>query len=74
MAFETGGITFPKIPTLIDELEAYEYQILASGKFKYGAPAGLHDDTVTSLALGNWSVDHMNYETGFSKVLDWSFR
>jgi len=59
LAFETGTITYPKIPVLIDELESYEYQILESGRFKFGAPAGLHDDTVTSLALANWCVDHL---------------
>ncbi|MBA7590165.1 hypothetical protein ES708_32272 [subsurface metagenome] len=62
LAFETGDITFPKIPILIDELEAYEYQILESGKFKFGAPPGLHDDTVTSLALAMWCITSMPEE------------
>ncbi len=62
LAFETGNITFPKIPILIDELEAYEYQILESGKFKFGAPLGLHDDTVTSLALAMWCITSMPEE------------
>lgn len=33
------------------ELESYGYQMLPSGKIKYGAPVGLHDDCVTALFL-----------------------
>jgi len=63
LAFETGKITYSKIKVLIDELEAYEYQILPSGNFKYGAPPGLHDDSVTALALANWAFDHIPITT-----------
>lgn len=57
LAFETGNITFPDIPVLIQELENFEYEILPSGNFKYGAPTG-HDDTVIALALANWGFTH----------------
>jgi len=58
LAFETGAITFPNIPVLNEELEAFEYEILPSGNFRYSAPSGLHDDTVIALALSNWGSTH----------------
>ena len=41
---ETGAVT-------VAELQAYEAERLPSGAFRYGAPAGFHDDTVMSLAM-----------------------
>ena len=38
-------------PVLIAELQAYALERLPSGRFRYGAPPGLHDDTVIALAL-----------------------
>lgn len=35
----------------IAELEYYQYEQMATGKFRYGAPEGLHDDDVTALML-----------------------
>ena len=58
LAFETGAITFPNIPVLNEELEAFEYEILPSGNFRYSAPSGLNDDTVIALALSNWGSTH----------------
>lgn len=58
LAFETGAISFPNIPVLINELEAFEYEVLPSGNFRYSAPAGLHDDCVIALALANWQATH----------------
>jgi hypothetical protein len=37
--------------TLMAELQAYTMDRLPSGRFRYGAPAGMHDDTVIALAL-----------------------
>ena len=70
VAFETDKISFPNIPILIDELEAFEYQILeTTGSFKYGSP--IHDDTVIGLALANWAVDHQkHYEVNYSRVIE----
>lgn len=51
VAFERGEITIPDNPTLIAELQAYEIKRLPSGRFRYEAPAGMHDDMVMSLAL-----------------------
>lgn len=54
LAFEQGTIGIIDDPVLIAELEAYEMDRLPSGMFRYGAPAGMHDDCVMSLALA-WS-------------------
>jgi len=51
LAFERGEIRIPDDPILIAELEAFEANRLPSGKWHYGAPEGMHDDTVMALAL-----------------------
>lgn len=51
LAFERGDIRVVNDATLINELEAYEQETLPSGAIRYGAPAGMHDDCVMSLAL-----------------------
>lgn len=40
---------------LSDEMEIFEYEVLPSGKIRYSAPNGFHDDCVLSLAMANWS-------------------
>jgi hypothetical protein len=59
LAFERGEIKIIPDTTLIGELQAYEAQRLPSGALRYGAPEGMHDDTVMALALawndeGHW--------------------
>jgi len=54
LAFERGDITILNEPTLIGELQAYEMERLPSGRIRYTAPEGMHDDCVMSLALA-WS-------------------
>ena len=54
-AFEHGRIQILNDPVLIGELQAYEGTQLSSG-WKYGAPEGLHDDTVMSLAIAWWGA------------------
>ena len=49
-------LPIPQLKILIDELEAFEYDILPSGKMRYNAPSGVHDDCVTSLGLATWGV------------------
>lgn len=56
LAFEQGAIKIPNNPALIAELEAYEAKRLMSGKWQYGAPEGMHDDMVMSLALAWWAT------------------
>ena len=51
LAFEQGSIRIPNEAWLIDELEAYEMERLPSGLLRYGAPSGMHDDGVMSLAI-----------------------
>ena len=41
----------PEIELLAKELDSFEYQITGSGNVTYGAPSGMHDDGVLSLAL-----------------------
>jgi len=55
LAFEQGTIRILSDPVLIGELQAYEMERLPSGMTRYGAPEGMHDDTVMSLALA-WSA------------------
>lgn len=50
-AFDHRTIALPNYRPLIDELQAYESQRLESGAMRYGAPSGVHDDCVMSLAL-----------------------
>jgi hypothetical protein len=51
LAFERGEITIPDDPIVISELQSYTMERLPSGRFRYGAPSGMHDDTVIALAL-----------------------
>lgn len=51
LAFERGEIGVPDDPVLIGELGAFEAVRLPSGKWRYAAPSGMHDDTVIALAL-----------------------
>lgn len=57
LAFERGEIRIPNDPVLIAELEAFEANRLPSGKWRYSAPDGMHDDTVIALALA-WHGAH----------------
>lgn len=51
LAFERRDLRILNHPALIAELEAYELETLPSGAIRYGAPDGMHDDCVMSLAL-----------------------
>lgn len=55
LAFERGELTIPSYDVLVTELQAYEMERMQSGRFRYNAPAGLHDDCVMSLALAWWA-------------------
>lgn len=44
-------IKIPRYEWLIDELKDYRYEKLPSGRYRYGAPSGKHDDGVISLCL-----------------------
>jgi hypothetical protein len=51
LAFERGTIRIPNDPVLIGELQAFEGTRSPSGNMRYGAPSGLHDDTIMALAI-----------------------
>lgn len=53
-AMEKSEISYPKDDVLIGELESFAYEELPSGKFRYSAPEGMHDDCVMALALAVW--------------------
>lgn len=55
-AFEHGTIQILNDPIQIGELQAYEGKRMASG-MSYGAPGGMHDDTVMALALAWHGID-----------------
>jgi len=51
LAIERGDLKLLNEPELISELQGFEAQRLPSGMLRYGAPEGMHDDCVISLAL-----------------------
>jgi hypothetical protein len=58
LAIEKREVTLLNDPVLINELEAYERTVSKeTGRSKYSAPDGLHDDSVIAAALGWLSVN-----------------
>ena len=55
-AIEKREITYPNIPELVNELKIFTFERLPSGRLRYGAPSGCHDDIVISMAL---AVSHV---------------
>lgn len=52
---ESGELTLSEdAPTLINELEVFEYETTQSGTVRYAAPSGFKDDTVDALALASY--------------------
>jgi PBSX family phage terminase large subunit len=45
-------------PDMVMELESFEFDITETGLIRYGAPRGMHDDIVISLALCAWGMDY----------------
>jgi hypothetical protein len=60
-AFEQDAIGIEDDAALVAELEAFSVERLPSGVMRYGAPAGMHDDRVMSLALA-WYTVTQQYE------------
>jgi hypothetical protein len=65
---ENEKISFPHIPVLIKELEAYELEVTETGVVKYSAPSGQHDDAVLALALCNWIADSPEWKYRFLNI------
>ena len=57
LAFEQQAIRLLDNPAQTAELMAYESEKLPSGLVRYGAPEGMHDDTVMALALAWYGAD-----------------
>lgn len=59
LKIQQGGVKFPNIQVLIDELEifGYEYSPI-SRNVVYNAPEGAHDDCVNALALALYGAGH----------------
>lgn len=55
LAIEKGDLQILDDPILVGELLAYERELSASGRPKYNAPEGMHDDCVMALALA-WNA------------------
>lgn len=67
VAFEQGDIAILNEGYLIAELEAFTYTYSASSRtVKYGAPNGMHDDSVISLALAYHSRKILNRRGNYS--------
>lgn len=61
LAFERSEIAIFDDPVLIGELEAYERTVSdVTGRSRYNAPEGQHDDCVIALALA-WKACHSGY-------------
>src|SRR5450432_1318114 len=52
------ALTIIPDPVLLHELQAYKVERLPSGRFRYSAPPGEHDDTVISLALAWYGAQY----------------
>lgn len=55
LAFEQERIKILNDAILTSELMAYQSERLPSGLLRYGAPEGMHDDTVMALCLAWWA-------------------
>lgn len=51
LAIERGDVALLPDEILLAELRAYRLERLPGGGYRYGAPAGVHDDTVMAAAL-----------------------
>lgn len=58
LSIEKGEVTLLKDPTQIKELKSYELERLPSGRYRYSAPAGKHDDIVIAGALSDQLRQH----------------
>ena len=47
---------------LIEELKQFTYEVLPTGRLRYSAPEGLHDDGVMSLGLATMGISYRFYK------------
>jgi len=65
VGIEQGLIGIPdceQTKFLIEELKSFTYEILPSGRIRYSAPEGLHDDGVMALGLAAMGVSYRFYK------------
>ncbi len=65
LAIERGQIALLRDPVLLEELQAYTLERLPSGRFRYSAPPGGHDDTVIAVALAWHGAAHGSTDISF---------
>lgn len=64
VTIEHQGIHFPdpegceETQVLVDEMNAFQYELTKTRLVRYSAPEGYHDDCVISLALAAWQAEH----------------
>ena len=58
LALERGRLGLLDDPVLLGELSSYTLERLPGGGYRYGAPAGYHDDTVIATALAWHGVEN----------------
>jgi len=68
---EQKAISIPPRQELWDELDAFGYELSESGNVKYGAPQGIHDDCVISLALAVWGLPSIRRTSHLGTVKEW---
>jgi hypothetical protein len=59
LMLEERRLVLPRVelwPEGIEELEGFEYSVSEAGNVRSGAPSGMHDDCVMSLALAAWQA------------------
>ncbi|MDE2820450.1 MAG: hypothetical protein OXI40_12025 [Chloroflexota bacterium] len=66
LAIERRFIGLLDHPVLLAELASYTMQRLPGGGYRYGAPTGLHDDTVMATALAWQGVEKSGPRFGFA--------
>lgn len=57
LAFEKDIIGLPDEPVLVNEMEAFEYHKTATGRERFAAPEGQHDDCVMACGLALMGLD-----------------
>ncbi len=58
---EQNLLVVPNDKELWDELTAFQKEMLPSGRIRFQAPPGMHDDMVDSLALATWDLEKETY-------------
>lgn len=66
LAIERHDLALLPDSVLLDELAAYTIERMPGGGYRYGAPSGVHDDTVIALALAWHGVRYGGVHIGFA--------